>query len=267
MRKGEQKREAVKQKSALPHSPPEASGRPNRKPSAAAEKRKKAPRHMGSSVMSDPGRKRPYLPPRTEAPARAIKPVSTVPLAATPGQEQKGEERLARDKAASLSLAAAGPMAAEAAEQGSEDSFALYFSTEDEDASQDTAAPAAGARDHTKQSSGTAKARSSQDGTSQRRRKGRTQEPGSPGLQHVRPPRDAAKRQTPVPTVCFSPMASWPLKGYSASAKVNSPGSFLSFFPGMPAELQPHAISGTTALGTTILVLYKFLSGTTELKS
>ncbi|EIE24022.1 hypothetical protein COCSUDRAFT_47105 [Coccomyxa subellipsoidea C-169] len=200
-RGGQQKAESAgtaQPDTAAPDLAPETTGRPKRKPSTAPGKRKKVLRHASSSPPNDRTAKRRAF--EHPLPAGLIsQPPVTDGGAPTkePGEKVRG-----------------GAAAVAAAGHDSEDSFALHFSTDDE---QEEALFGPDAR-------GRGKARNRQGKPSRVKRSGSGEQArtgGMSGMQgcQVRPPRGSVSQQ-PVPSVSVSPRATWPLKGYSSSPQL-----------------------------------------------
>ncbi len=200
-RGGQQKAESAgtaQPDTAAPELAPETTGRPKRKPSTAPGKRKKAVRHASSSPPNDRTAKR-----------RAFEHPLPAGLISQPPVTDGGaptKELGEKVRGGAAAVAAAG--------HDSEDSFALHFSTDDE---QEEAVFGLEAR-------GRGKARNRQGKPSRVKRSGSGEQAGDGGMSgmqgcQVRPPRGSVSQQ-PVPSVSVSPRATWPLKGYSSSPQV-----------------------------------------------
>ena len=207
----------AKQNAGMADLPSEATGRPKRKPSAAQGKRKKALRHSSSSPPGDRASKRPAF--EQPLPDRLV---SQPPVAHSRAPAKEPSQPLGARDEQSRGTAGRQFGAAAAAGDDSEDSFALHFSTDDEQEEEVSGHEARGRIRPSAQDP--AKARSRQGKPSRVKQSGSRERPGgfhTSDMQecHVRPPRGSVTQQS-IPTVSLSPRATWPLKGYSSSPQV-----------------------------------------------
>ena len=195
---------------------PEATGRPKNKPSTAPGKRKKAPRHVNSSPPGNKASTRPAL----QHPNIAEEPLPGDRLTQAQPKPAQGVSWPATASGRAPTSQSAGRRRMPAVEQDSEDSFALHFTTDEEDEQAFKAAVMAQAKHPARAKTCGRLGKPSS-----------TKEPGnrepSAGVQLsplpcVKPPYDYGSEHS-VPTVCDSPLNSWRLKGYSSTPQVRAP--------------------------------------------
>lgn len=192
---------------------PEATGRPKHKPSAAVGKRRKAPRQVSSPSPGNRVSTRPTL----EHPDTAGEPLpADRPTKAQAVEQPKPAQGVSRPADASSRAPDSHPAGRRAAEQDSEDSFALHFTTDEEDEEAFRAAVMARAKHPAKP-----RARSRQGKPSTVKECSSRENSVGVQLPYVKPPHDCGSERS-VPTVSDSPHASWRLKGYSSTPQVRA---------------------------------------------
>ncbi|CAL8462448.1 g1981 [Coccomyxa elongata] len=193
---------------------PEATGRPKHKPSAAMGKRRKAPRQVNSS---SPGN-RLSTRPAHEHPNTAGEPLpGDRPTKAQAVEQPKSAQGVSRPADASSRAAASHPAGRRGAAAAEQDSFALHFTTDEEDEEAFRAAVMAQAKHPAK-----ARARSRQGKPATMKESGSREHSAGvhlSALPYVKPPHDCGSERS-VPTVSDSPHASWRLKGYSSTPQL-----------------------------------------------